>query len=290
MRVLITGASSVLACKLVALLLEREKISIRLLEYRSPARMESCETVSGDMDDPESLNRACQGVDEVLHLAALTHSSNDSEYFKVNREGTQNLIDACKKNNVRRFIFISSMAAKKNGGAYGLSKLASEALVIESGLQWVILRPAEVYGPKMNEGIGQLITWVKKFKIIPVIGDGSYSLSPVYIDDVVEAMARVMNNPDLINQKFDLCGPELIPFRTLIDRLARYLGVRRNKIFIPVWVAKLGVLLASLMKVGSFTPDQIPRLICGKDRDATQNTILTSYSPRKFEDGLREYL
>ena len=290
MKLLITGASSVLASRLVALLRERGKFSFRLLEHRSPVRMESCETVSGNMTDPESLGRACQGVDEVLHLAALTHSCNDAEYFRVNREGTRNLINAGKKNDVRRLVFVSSAAAVGDGGAYGLSKLESEKLVCDSGLQWVILRPSEVYGPQMKEGIGKLISWVKNLKYIPVIGDGSYCLSPVYIDDVVEAMAQVVANPDLISRKLNLCGPEIMPFVEVIDRLSRYLEVRRNKIFIPVWITRLAVSLASLVKLGSFTPDQIPRLLCGKDQDISQAATSISYSPRKLEEGLKEYL
>ena len=74
MKILITGASSILASRLVALLLESGKFSLRLLEHRSVASIESCETISGDITDPESLDRACQGMDGVLHLAALTHS------------------------------------------------------------------------------------------------------------------------------------------------------------------------------------------------------------------------
>ena len=229
-------------------------------------------------------------MDGVLHLAALTHSCNNAEYFRVNREGTQNLINACKRKNVRRFVFISSVAASGDGGAYGLSKLQSEGLVCGSGLQWIILRSSEVYGPQMKEGIGKLISWVKNLKFIPVVGDGSYCMSPVYIDDVVEAMAQVVMNPDLTNRKLNLCGPEIIPFGEVIDRLSRYLEVRRNKIFIPVWIARLGVSLASLMKLGSFTPDQIPRLLCRKDQDISQTATLISYCPRKLEEGLREYL
>ncbi len=290
MKLLITGASSVLASRLVAVLLERGKFSLRLLEHRSLARIESCETISGDMTDPESLDRACQGMDGVLHLAALTHSCNNAEYFRINRQGTQNLINACKRNAVRRFIFISSAAGNRDGGAYSLSKLESEELVCESELQWIILRPSEVYGPQMKEGIGGLISWVKNLKFIPVVGDGSYCMSPVYIDDVVEAMAQVVMNPDLTNRKLNLCGPEIIPFGEVIDRLSRYLEVRRNKVFIPVWIARLGVSLASLMKLGSFTPDQIPRLLCRKDQDISQTATLISYCPRKLEEGLREYL
>ena len=171
-----------------------------------------------------------------------------------------------------------------------MSKLEAEELVCKSGLEWNILRPAEVYGPEMKEGIGKLISWVESLQFIPIIGDGTYCLSPIYVDDVVEAMAQVVMNPNLINKNLNLCGPEIISFEDIIDRLSRFLKVRRHKIFIPVWVARLGVSLASILKAGSFTPDQIPRLLCKKNQDISQTSTLISYSPRKLEEGLREYL
>jgi nucleoside-diphosphate-sugar epimerase len=274
----------------VALLLERGKFSFRLLEHRSKARIGTCETVSGDMNDPESMERACQGMDGVLHLAALTHSSNNAEYFKVNLEGTRNLINACNKNDVKRFIFISSVAASGDGGAYGLSKLKSEDLICESGLDWIILRPSEIYGLQMKEGIGKLISWIKNLYVLPIIGNGSYYMSPVYIDDVVDAMAQVVMSPNLTNQKLNLCGPEIISFEEIVDRLSRIFNVSRQKIFIPVWVAKLGVSLASSMNLSGFTSDQIPRLLCGKDQDISQTFKLISYSPRKLEEGIAAFL
>ena len=279
-----------MASQLVALLLGSGKFSFRLLEHHSKVRIENCETVSGDINDPDSLERACQGMDGVLHLAALTHSCIDAEYFKVNRDGTRNLINACKKNDVKRFIFVSSVAASGDGGAYGLSKLESEDLVCKSGLDWNVLRPAEVYGPKMKEGIGNLISWVENLKFIPIIGDGAYFVSTVYIDDVVDAMAQVVMTPDLKYQKINLCGPEVISFNEIIDQLAQFLNVRRQKIFIPVWVARLGVSLAATMKLSSFTPDQIPRLLCRKNQDISHTKKLMAYSPRKLEEGLKCYL
>ena len=290
MKLLITGASSILASKLVALLLENDRCSLRLLQHRAVVKFDSCETVIGDMSDPESLSRACKGIDAVLHLAALTHSSDSAEYFKINRLGTQNLIDACKKNDVRRFIYISSAAATSDSGAYGVSKLESEELVCQSGLEWTLLRPAEVYGSGMKEGIGTLIAWVQNLKIIPVIGDGSYCMSPVYIDDVVDAMAQVVLQSGLISQRLNLCGPESISFDAMIDRLSQYLQVRRQKIYIPIWMVRLGISMASFLKLGSFTPDQIPRMLSEKDQDIHKTSALISYSPRKLEEGLREYL
>ena len=193
MKLLITGASSILGKNLTTELLKIKNISIRFLEHHTPVKRENCQTFKADVQDAESLIQVCSGIDVVIHMAALTHSGSMKAYFEVNEKGTEKLLAACQENKVTRFIYISSTAATENGGEYGVSKLRGEEKVKRSNLDWVVLRPSEVYGPKMDEGIGKLISWVKKFPVIPVIGDGSCFLSPVYVDDIVQAIMKIFN-------------------------------------------------------------------------------------------------
>ena len=287
MKLLITGASSTLASKLVALLLEGGNHSIRLLEHRSPARMESCETVSGNINDPKSLNLACRGMDGVLHLAALTHSHEHAEYFRVNRDGTQNLIDACVLAGVKRIIYISSCAASLEGGGYARSKLEAEKCIKKSGISWLILRPSEVYGQGAGDAINRLIHWVRRYPCVPVIGAGEALLSPVYIDDVVSAMARAILDANLENETILLAGPEALTFDELVDRIAEYFGVKRFKLHLPASLVKFTAIVLSSLGINILVPDQIPRLLCSKDHDISKTSI--SYSPRKLEEGLTAY-
>jgi len=224
----------------------------------------------------------------VIHLAALTHSSDRDDYFKVNAEGTKNLIEVCQRNKVSRFIYMSSGAAHPKGGAYSESKLAAERWVREStGLCWTILRPREVYGTGGREGINQLIRWVQRLPVIPVIGNGCYSMSPVYIDDVVSATVGAVFQTDAIQDTFDLAGPEDLAFVALIDRLSAYFSVRVTKLFIPVFFVQGVVSLLKAVKVNTLVPDQIPRLLCDKSYPENPEISLLNYRPRNLEEGLR---
>ena len=286
MNLLITGASSTLGKNLTSELLKTDKFSIRLLEYHSPVSNENCEVFKGDLQDIDNLVNACTGVDIVIHLAALTHSSSSKDYFNVNVAGTENLLAACQKKNVRRFIFISSSAASEQGGKYGVSKLRGEERVQNSPLDWVILRPSEIYGLNMEEGIGKLIYWIKKFPVIPVIGDGAYYLSPVYVDDIVHVMVEIIKDDLLIRETLNLCGPEKMTMNELIDRLAQIYRVQRKKIFLPTWFVRLVVAFISIIKPGVVFSDQIPRLLCDKDRTINKTQAVISYNPRKIEEGI----
>lgn len=286
MKLLITGASSALGKNLTSELLKTERISIRLFEHHSPVFNERCEIFKGGLQDKGNLADACSGIDAVIHMAALTRSPSPKAYFDVNVAGTENLLAACRKKNVKRFIFVSSSAASENGGEYGVSKLRGEEKVRNSTLDWVILRPSEVYGPDMEEGIGKLISWIKNFPVIPVIGDGSYFLSPVFVDDVVHAMVEVIKKDSLVNKTLNFCGPEKVTMNELIGRLAKIHGVRRKNLFLPVWLARLGMAFLSMVKPGAACSDQIPRLLCAKDRTITETQEIIPYRPRKLEEGL----
>ena len=286
MKILITGASSTLGKNLTSELLKTEPFSIRLLEHRSPVHKENCEVFQGGLQDIDSLSKACSEIDTVVHLAALTHSSSGKAYFEINETGTKNLISACEKNNVRRFIFVSSAAASEEGGDYGVSKLRCEELVRKSGLDWVILRPSEVYGVNMEEGIGKLVAWVKKFPIIPVIGDGSYFLSPVSVNDVVQVMVEVLRSDSIKKETLNLCGPEKMTMNELIDRLAQIQKVHIKKIFLPIWFVRMGIGILSVFKSSLAFSDQIPRLLCRKDQSIDKTQAIVSYNPIKIEVGL----
>ena len=286
MKILITGASSNLGKKLTLELLKIKPFSIRLLEYRSPVHNENCEVFQGNLRDVDSLSRACSGVDTVFHLAALTHSSLRKAYFEINENGTKNLISACKKNNVRRFVFVSSTAASEEGGEYAVSKLRCEEWVRKSDFNWIILKPSEVYGAGMEEGIGKLIAWVEKFSMIPVIGDGSYFLSPVSVDDVVQVMVEILRDNSIKKETLNLCGPERMTMDELIDRLAAMQRVHIKKIFLPIWFFSLSIGVLSIFKVKIAFSDQIPRLLCKKDQSIDRTQAVVSYNPKKIEEGL----
>lgn len=288
MKLLITGASGSLGQRLIPALLAREKIDIRTLVHQNLVQPSECEAVKGELGDLDSLIAATKGIDTALHLAALTHSPSASDYFAVNAEGTKNLLEACRRNNVRRFIFMSSGAAHPDGGAYSESKLAAEQAVQQSGLQWTILRPREVYGTGGREGINQLIAWVQKFPVIPVIGNGRYLLSPVFIDDVISATVEAVFRADVSEQVFILAGPENFTLPALIDRLASYFGVSVGKLFIPIPLLRGLIVLLNGLNIKALIRDQIPRLLCDKPSPENPEIPLLKFQPRKLEDGLSQ--
>ena len=265
-------------------------VKIRAMVHRSLVNVPGCEVRPGDLNNPGLMARALTGVHTVVHLAALTKSKRISDYFHTNVTGTKNLIDACVEQGVKKILYISSRTASLDGGGYASSKLKAEEHVKKSGLQWIIMRPSEVYGQGAENSINQLIRWIQRYPCIPVIGEGKSRLSPVHIDDVVSAMLLSVFDEKLGNETIVLAGPEELTYDELVDRIAAYIGVSRFKIHIPAGLVKLAMVGFSKLGINILAPDQIPRLLSEKPYGIDLAREKLNYSPRYLEDGMEKIL
>ena len=268
-------------------LLNNSDLKIRAMVHRSLVNVSGCEIRPGNLKNKGLLVRALSGVDTVVHMAALTKSTRESDYFEVNVSGTKNLINACLESGVKKIIYISSSAASLNGGGYSRSKLEAEQSIKKSGMKWLILRPSEVYGQREGDSINRLIRWIQRYIFVPVIGTGTCKLSPVFIDDVVSAIASSIFNKELENETIVLAGPEELTYDDLVDRVAAYFGVKRFKLHLPAGLIRLGITVMPKLGMNILVPDQISRLLCDKSFSIDLAKEKLDYSPRVLEEGIK---
>jgi NADH dehydrogenase len=285
MRVLVTGPGK-LGRPLLAQL-HRHGLTGKVL-HRTPSDPlpAGWQSVRADLTRPESLTGACQDCDQVLHLAAVTHSNRAARYEEVNAAGTLNLIAEARRAGVQRFTLVSTRAISAEGGAYSRSKIHAEEIVRESGLPWNILRPAEVYGAG-GEGISALIERCRSGRWIPLVGDGGARLAPIYLDDVVEGICRAVVAPGS-GIVLDLAGPEEMTQRQLIDRLGSYFRTRPFTVRVPAGLLKLAARALALLTLEKppLYVDQVARLLSPKRHDVDGAFRQLGFRARPLEEGL----
>jgi len=288
MFILITGATGQIGEKLISALKNSEH-KIRILSRNSQNNLKDnkIESVIGDLKNLKSLEKATINIDTIIHLAAITHTNDQKLYYHINTEGTKNLLTAAEKNKVKNFIYISSRTAGIEGGAYAHSKLLAEELVKKSSLNWVILRPSEVYGANDKEAISKLINIIKKNPIIPIIGDGKYCLNPVHIDDLIQTISIIVNKNIYSRKTYIIAGPKEISYNDLVDKLAKKLKVKIIKIHIPIFFARLIAYLFFLFKKDILVRDQVPRLLSKKPGGIEEARKDLGFKPRNLEAGLK---
>lgn len=148
--------------------------------------------VDGALDRRENLARLAGDADAVIHIAGLISGSR-AAFEAVNVAGTANMIDAARSAGVRRFIHISSLAAREPTlSDYGASKAKSERLVAASGLDWTIIRPPMVYGPGDKETL-ELFKFARR-GLVPLPPHGAVSI--IHVEDLCRLILTVIDEPD----------------------------------------------------------------------------------------------
>lgn len=175
-------------------------------------------------------------IDTVIHMAAVINAKNPRDFYKINCDGTKKLIDECLKNEVKHFIFLSSLnVLQKNPDDYAQSKKMAEDYLQISGLNYTILRPSLIYGPNDTKNIGQLIKIAKKLPIVPIIGSGKNKIQPVYVNDIVNVVIIILKNPEkFYNKTYNLAGPDVLEFNELIDLILKTLSLKKKRVHVPL--------------------------------------------------------
>jgi len=147
----LTGATGFVGSTLIEAAAETGTELKALTRRDQPARA-GVEWVRGDLDHMAALRRLVRGTEAVLHVAGVVNAPDPAGFEAGNVAGTLNLIEACRAEGVQRFVFVSSLSAREPElSAYGASKARAEKVVMASGLDWTMVRPPAIYGPRDTE-------------------------------------------------------------------------------------------------------------------------------------------
>jgi uncharacterized protein YbjT (DUF2867 family) len=246
--ILITGATGYVGRHLVACLVaqgERPRCLVR--EMNRAKRMlpaDKVELVQGATTSPASLDAAVQGVDTIVHAAFLTADRKQSagnEYERTNVQGTANLVKAAKKAGVKRIIEISGLGTRPDKpGSYMQGRYLAEKMLKESGLDWTIIQPSVLFG-KNAPFIKGLADLIRTSPVVPLIGGGKIMFQPIYVEDVVTVIIKVLEDPvSTTNKTYTIGGPAYYSFTQMIDVLLQAMHKQRIKVPAPTSLVGVG--------------------------------------------------
>lgn len=233
------------------------------------------EKVYGDIEDIYSIETALKGVNIVYHTVGVLGKWTIPEdtYWRVHVTGLKNLLDSIVKmdNDLERMVYcstagvlgpISKLPADESypynpTNIYEKTKVEAEKLVTEyydkHKIPVTIIRPELVYGPRDLHTLKMFQT-IKR-GIFPIIGDGSSTLLPIYIGDLVEAFILCTENEKAIGETYLIGGDKLTTIKELAKYMAMAMGVQPPKIYIPVIIANiLAITMEFSAKIFKFDP------------------------------------
>ncbi len=245
--ILITGATGYIGRHLGARLVqqgERPRCLVRDVK-RAAALLPAgqVEIAQGDTTQAATLAAALQGVDTVVHAAFITadhKQSNGNHYYETNVQGTANLIKAAQAAGVTRIIEMSGLGTRPDKpGTYMQGRYQAEHMLKESGLDWTIIQPSVLFG-KDAPFIKGLADLIRTSPVVPLIGGGKMLFQPIYVEDVVTVVLKVLQEPERTNHKtYTIGGPEYYTFSQIIDALLH--AMHKNRIKAPAPLPLIGI-------------------------------------------------
>ena len=249
----------------------------------------------GDLSDPGSLKGFLEGCQLLIHLASAHDHLNDAQMRDVNIGGTEALIEEatrCGYNESSDFevwVVSSAVIGAPVYSYYRDTKRIQEKLIRGCGINWTSFRPTLVYGHGDMRHTAPLLRQCGQAKgNIWVPHDGKSKISPVHVDDVVDAVMRFFEFDRGVDCCYELAGPEGLPYNKFLDATIEAAGggVRRRNIS-KTWADRL-IFLKGLFTDVTEDRRASAYFMLHHEHDITNAVEELGWSPRPYAEGIRE--
>lgn len=270
MKIVVTGGAGFLGLHCAKLLCAK-KHDVILVDIAPFERSEYPKTtrfVHADIRDTHAMKQVLIGVDAVIHAAAALPLWSNEEIMSINVEGTRNILECSKLRKVKRFVYVSSTAvygvpkthpilesSKRIGvGAYGTSKILAEDLCDsfrKKEMVISIIRPKTFVGTYRLGVFEILFDWIKDGKQIPVIGSGNNRYQLLDVDDLVEAMYRLitLKSSARANSTFNIGARHYDTVKKDLEKLFQYAKSGSKVLATPAFPIKTALWIFEKLRI-----------------------------------------
>jgi NADH dehydrogenase len=276
-----------LATRLIEMGYQVRILTRKFEQHRDLLVLPKLTLLEADVYNQEQLNKQLAGCDAVINLIGiLNETSHDGTGFrKAHVELSNNIIAACKANNIKRLLQISSLNAnaKEENSHYLRTKGEAEDLLhAAEGLNVTSFKPSVIFG----EDGGILNKFAALLRLpspIFMLPSAQAKFAPVWVKDLVEAMVKTLNNPETYGQSYNLCGPKVYTLQELVSYTAKQMGLKRYIIPLNTTISKFIALIMERVpgkpySMDNFHSSQVES-VCGDKNDLKQLGI----SPHSLE-------
>lgn len=288
---LVTGATGFVGRHLLRRLEGREA---RAMTRRTPAGLPAgVDAVEADLTRPDTLPAALNGVDVVVHTAAITANQKEpyrGAYDAINRQGTENLVAAAKAAGVRRLVVMSGLGTKQApAGTYMATRWGMEEVVRRSNIPFVILQPSVLFGDGA-EFVAALARLIRSSPVVPVLGRADLRFQPFWIEDLTRCLVQAVTDDQLTGRAIPLGGSEQLTMREILEAIGDAMGTRRVLAPLPMAVARAQAgLMGAVLPRPPLTPATLELFSFDNATDLDACERAFGFRPRGFREHLRAH-
>lgn len=294
MKIFLTGSTGFVGTEVLRKLLEYGHQVVALVREASGLTVEheSLSVIKGDVLVPDTYQSELGDCDTVIHLVGIIREipSKNVTFDRLHTEATIAIVAAAKAAGVSRFVQMSANGTRENSETdYHRTKYEAEQAVIQSGLDYTILRPSVIYGPR-DIFINMLTDFMKLTPVFSYFGKGDQLMQPVSVFEVAEIFAKAVDASGITNDIFTVCGSKVFEYKDLLKMIMRVKGFSRMLMPVPIGAIKVGVSLFGKQSWFPITRDQFVMLIEGNVCDNREIFDKLNVNSLDIETVLKEYL
>ncbi len=199
-------------------------------------------------------------------------------------------IAAAERAGVMRVVLISAISARKDVPTdYATSKLAGEAALRGSDLDWTILRPSLVYGDGSYGGTSLMRGLAGLPFVVPLPGDGSFAFTPIHVRDLARSVRMACEGGLPARQTLEPVGPETLTLRDLLRRYRAWLGFGPARfVGVPMPLMRLLARIGDMLGSGPIATNSLVQMIAGNAGDSEAFARAIGFAPQSLGAALRD--
>jgi NADH dehydrogenase len=213
-----------------------------------------------DVRDPNSLVAAVAGADAAVNAVSAYVEKGGVTFEAIHVQGAETVARKAAEAGLARLVLVSGIGADpKSGSPYIRARGRGELMAQQAFPGATVVRPGAMFGPG-DALFGTLADLARLLPVLPLIGGGRTRLQPVCVEDVVEAVCRILANPETAGQTYELAAPRTYTVRELVVFTLRLTGKRRLLMNVPFAMAEVLARLLEFLPNPQLTTSQVDLL------------------------------
>ncbi|MCV6637597.1 complex I NDUFA9 subunit family protein [Candidatus Albibeggiatoa sp. nov. NOAA] len=282
----------------LASVLAKQNWQIRILSRNSEVKQDlsvlpNATLINIDYGDQNALNEAVSGCDAVVNLVGILNESgrDGSGFRKAHVNLAENVVTACQTNQISRLLHMSALNADAEKGTSHYLRTKGEAEDFVHAAQDINVtsfRPSVIFGIE-DSFFNRFAALLKLSPMLPLASSNS-RFAPIYVGDVVKAMADSIDDKKTYDQRYNLCGANEYTLKQLVQMTADMIGIKRAIIGLPQWAGKIQAQVFEFVPTKPLSVDNLNSLqmdsVCEcndlVDKLGIEPTTIESVMPRHF--------
>ena len=251
----------------------------------------SIELIEWNPNNFSELKEAIKNSDIVINLIGILYETRKQKFYNIHSDIPEAISKICSESDVKKFIHISAIGASQTSKSlYQKSKFQGEVKALKNFKNTVIIRPSVVCGTEDN--FTNLFSKLSVLPIIPVVGI-NYKFQPILVDNVVDAIMRVIEKKNNEGKIYEIGGPKIISFGDIVKSILKTINKKRFVIELPMPIAKVQSTITDLLPIPPILTKDQCKILSEADNVVSNNHLTLKdldINPADVEEAMKKWL